>query len=66
MTKIRKTTLKDFGGIYNLLKSEDMVIDQFNKKRFERMFNKNGDYYFVALDNNSIVGSIFASEDGGY
>lgn len=64
--RIRKTTLSDYKEIYDLLKSEDMVFDKFTKERFARMLKKNGNYFFVAVIDDLIVGSVFANDDGGY
>ena len=65
MIKIRKTKLKDYKEIYTLLKSEDMLINNLTKNKFSNMLRRNKNYYFVALEDDKIIGNIFSNHDGG-
>ena len=63
---IRNTKMGDYKDIYVLLTQEWKISDQFTKKTFGKMLERNKGYYFVCVDKNRVIGNIFASHDGGY
>lgn len=64
--KIRPTKLSDYEGIFSLLKKNKMIGSYFTKDLFKDLLAYNKGLYFIAEDNKKIIGSIFASQDGGY
>ncbi len=65
MIKTRLTKINDFEAVYNLLKAGDMLLINFNEDKFSQMLKRNKGSYFVAVDKRKVIGSIFASYDGG-
>ncbi len=65
MIKIKQTKLKDYKEIYNLLKAENMLLNNFTKNKFSKMLRRNRNLYFIATDNNKVIGSVFVTYDGG-
>jgi ribosomal protein S18 acetylase RimI-like enzyme len=64
--EIRETKLSDYGQIFTLLKQEDMTFEFFTKKKFSDMLKRNKGFYLVVAEGDKIIGSIFATHDGGY
>jgi len=64
--KIRPTKLSDYEIIFNLLKKNKMIGNYLTKPLFKDLLAFNKNLYFVAEDNGKIVGSVFASQNGGY
>jgi len=64
--EIRETNLSDYEQIFNLLKQEDMTFEFFTKEKFSNMLKRNKGFYLIAVEHNKVIGSIFATHDGGY
>lgn len=64
--KIRLTKSSDYKEISHILRESGLVENWFTKKLFEKLLKRNKGFYFVAEDNGKVVGTAFASHDGGY
>jgi len=66
MLRIRETRHDDFAAIRDLLLAENLGGEWFTQERFDRMLKKNRELFIVAEKECEVVGTIFASYDGGY
>lgn len=62
----RETQPSDFLAIFEMLEREKLAGGYFTKARFQKMLTKNRGLFLVAESDGKVIGTIFASHDGGY
>ena len=63
---IRETKETDFEAILKIFLTTELVGEWFTQDLFERILQRNKGLFLVAEREGIVVGSIFASHDGGY
>jgi len=66
MANIRETCRSDFGSIRQILSETKLVEGWFTPELFDRMLRRNPGLFLVAEEDGIVVGTLFASHDGGY
>ena len=63
---IRETNSDDYQAISAILHTTGLARDWFTPELFTKLLMKNKGHYFVATRNQTVLGTIFSSHDGGY
>lgn len=63
---IRPATTDDFKSVISILQICQLAGPWLTEKLFRSLLDRNKGLYFVACIDDKVIGTIFATEDGGY